>query len=78
MSTVPEAVTVAEAEEVFKRVMDSVQARNAEAVTNFNKGCKRYGKSPPDLVEQHAKQYFEFLVQSFGGDFTARNMCYEI
>jgi hypothetical protein len=68
----PEAATGPEAEAVFTKIMGAVQARNPDAVTNFNKGCKRYGKSPPELVQQHAKQYFDFLVQSFGPEFTVR------
>jgi hypothetical protein len=36
----------------------------------FNKGCRGYGKSTPEMILPHAKAYYDFLVAEFSLEFT--------
>jgi hypothetical protein len=67
---VPDHAKGPDAEAIFKKIMAAVQAKNPAQVEKFNKGCRGFGKSTPEMILPHAKAYYDFLVAEFSLDFT--------
>ena len=68
---VPEAVTGVEAQQIQQKIVASIQGIKPDGVGPFGQQCMAYGQCGPDETAAKAKEFHDFLVDTFGANFTS-------
>ena len=69
---VPGAATGPEAQQIQQNIVSSIQGIRPDGVGPFGQQCKAYGTCGPEETAAKAKEFHDFLVGTFGADFTSR------
>ena len=72
MDYVPDAATGPEAQQIQQHIVSSIQGIRPDGVAPFGQQCKAYGTCRPEETAAKAKEFYDFLVTTFGADFTSR------
>jgi hypothetical protein len=59
-----------EADQLISRIMGALQQARPDMMNAFNVECKNYGKCPSAETSSMAKQYYQFLLATYGRDLT--------
>ena len=68
---VPEAASGPEAQQIQGRIVSAIQAVKPDGVAAFGQQCMAYGQCPSHETETKAKEFHDFLTNSFGAELTA-------
>ena len=70
---IPEAATGAEAQQIQQNIVSGIQGIRPDGVGPFGQMCMGYGQCPADQTEAKATEFYDFLINTFGPEFT-KNM----
>jgi hypothetical protein len=67
---VPDAASGAEAQQIQQTVVSGIQGIKPDGVGPFGQQCMGYGQCGPELTAAKAKEFYDFLMNTFGPEFT--------
>ena len=68
---VPEAATGVEAQQIQQQIISQLVEIKPEGVGPFGQQCMAYGQCGPNETAAKAKEFHDFLVNTFGASFTS-------
>jgi hypothetical protein len=67
---IPDAATGAEAQQIQQNIVSGIQGIRPDGVGPFGQHCMGYGQCGADQTETKAKEFYDFLLNTFGPEFT--------
>jgi hypothetical protein len=67
---IPDAASGAEAQQIQQNIVSTIQGIRPDGVGPFGQQCMGYGQCGPELTEAKAQEFYDFLMNTFGPEFT--------
>jgi GTPase SAR1 family protein len=70
MMEVPDEASGAEAQQIQQNIVSTIQSIRPDGVGLFGQQCMQYGQCGPELMEAKAQEFYDFLMNRLGPEFT--------